>query len=295
MTEDYEGIFPAIVTAYDSDGQVDTDVQKRVARWLLDRGCKGFFVCGGTGEGLLLTEDERKTVLEAVIEEVGDEATIIAHVGSVSHLQACRLAEHAAALDVDAIAAIPGSYFVPEPDELVAHYTALAEIAQCPTMLYHIPLRTGVELDLRIIDRLAEIPHVAGLKYTDHNLYLMEQMRRDQGDDFIILSGADEMMVPAQLMGATGAIGTWYNLIPDVFINAFNAYRSGDWETAAEYQRRGNAAIRWGIRLGGLGLVKQTMQALGFPIGDARMPVKRVDDADVNEFVNWLRTEGYVD
>ena len=295
MIEAYKGIFPAIITAYDSDGHLDTSVQKQVARWLLDQGCKGFFVCGGTGEGLLLHEDERKVVLEAVMEEVGGEATIIAHVGSASPLEAHRLAEHAAALNVDAIAAIPGAYFTPEVDELIAHYTTLAEIAQRPTLLYHIPIRTGVVLDLATIDRLAQIPHVAGLKYTDHNLYLMEQMREQQGDDFIILSGSDEMMVPAQLMGATGAVGTWYNLIPGVFVNAFNARRNGDWETAVEYQKRGNAAIRWGIELGGLGLVKQAMHAIGFATGDARMPVKRVDDADVNKFVAWLRAEGYVD
>ncbi len=291
MTEQYEGIFPAIVTAYDRHGDVDPMVQKQVARWLIDRGCKGLFVCGGTGEGLLLTEDERKLVLEAVTEEVGNDATIIAHVGSVSPLQTYRLAEHAAALGADAIAAIPGTYFTPAPDELIEHYTTLAEIAQRPTLLYHIPIRTGVSLDLEIIRRLAEIPHVAGLKYTDHNLFMLEQMRKDQGDEFIILSGADEMMVPAKLMGSTGAVGTWYNVMPDVFVAAFNAAARGDWDEAMANQKRANWVMRYGLAVGGMGMVKAALEALGFAVGDARMPVKRLDDVTKRQCVEFMQSE----
>ncbi|NLJ36936.1 MAG: hypothetical protein GX358_11985 [candidate division WS1 bacterium] len=292
-TDDYRGVFPALVTAYDAQGQVNPEGQRQVTRWLLERGCRGFFVCGGTGEGLLLDEQERRQVLEAVMEEAGGEATIIAHVGSVSPLETYRLAEHAAELGADAIAAIPGAYFTPEPEELLAHYTALAQIAQRPTMLYHIPIRTGVSLTLEMIDRLAQIPYVAGLKYTDYNLYMLQQMRVDQGEDFIILSGTDEVMIPARLMGATGAIGTWYNLMPELFVAAYDALGAGDVPTAIEYQRRGNAVIRKAADAGGLGMLKPALQALGLEVGDARQPIHRPSAAEVEQFVQHFEAHGH--
>ncbi len=294
MTEQYQGVFPAVVTAYDSDGKVDPEAQKRVARWLIDRGCKGLFVCGGTGEGLLMSEAERQVVLEAVMEEVGQEATIIAHVGSVSPRETYRLAEHAVGLEVDAIAAIPGTYFLPGPEELLAHYTTLAEIAQRPTLLYHIPARTGVSLTLELIDRLAQIPHVAGLKYTDHDLYTLQEMRADQGEDFIILSGCDEMMVPARLMGSTGAVGTWYNVAPAVFVRAFEAAARGDWEEAVAEQKIGNRLIRTAHDLGGFALCKTGMEALGFPVGPPRRPVPQVDAENRKRFTEFLESGGFL-
>ncbi len=294
MTEQYQGVFPAIVTAYDTNGDVNPEVQKQVARWLIEQGCKGLFVCGGTGEGLLMSEEERKVVLEAVMEEVGKQCTIIAHVGSASPRHTYRLAEHAAELGVDAIAAIPGTYFLPGPDELVAHYRTLADIAQRPTLLYHIPRMTGVGLTLELIDRLAQIPHVAGLKYTDPDLYILQEMRADQGEDFIILSGCDEMMVPARLMGSTGAVGTWYNVAPDVFVKAFHAAARGDWEEAVENQKTGNRLIRTAQSMGGFALCKLSMEALGFPVGPPRMPVAQVDAETRKRFTDFLKSEGFV-
>lgn len=289
MMEMFDGIFPALVTAYGADGEIDVDVQKRVTRWQYEQGCKGFFVCGGTGEGVLLAAEERMAVLEAVVEEVGGEATIIAHVGATSPREAYRLADHAASLDVDAIAAIPGSYFKPGTEQLVAHYRELAAIAQRPTMLYHIPTMTGVSLDLNIIARLREIPHIQGLKFTDYNLFLMQGMREQEGEDFIILSGADELMVPSRLMGANGAIGTWYNLIPGIFIDACAAARAGDWDAAAEYQRKANKVITRWLSTGCLGLVKVGLDEIGFPVGPARRPIPEIDATTRREFIADLK------
>lgn len=292
MMEKFDGIFPALVTAYGADGEIDIDVQKRVTRWQYEQGCRGFFVCGGTGEGVLLTAEERMAVLQAVVDEVGGEATIIAHVGATSPLEAYRLADHAASLDVDAIAAIPGSYFKPDTPQLIAHYRELAAIAGRPTMLYHIPTMTGVSLDLDIIARLREILHVQGLKFTDYNLFLMQGMREQEGDDFIILSGADEMMVPSRLMGANGAIGSWYNLIPGIFIDACDVARAGDWAKAADYQRKANQIITRWLPAGCLGLIKFGLEELGFPVGPARRPLPEIDAATRREFIADMQASG---
>ncbi len=295
MTERYRGVFPAVVTAFDAHGDINPDAQKQLSRWLIDRGCKGLFVCGGTGEGVLMSEDERRIVLEATIEAVGQDATIIAHIGAVSPLETYRLAEHAAEVGADAIAAIPGAYFTPNADGLVEHYRRLAEIAQRPTLLYHIPSRTGVSLDLQTVARLAAIPHVAGLKFTDHNLFLMQCMRQQQGKDFLIMSGSDEMMVPSRLMGSTGTIGSWYNIIPHVFIDAFESVDRGDWDRAAECQGHANDIICRNMGAQLVDLCKIGLYELGIDVGRPRMPLPRVDDEARRAFIEELRSGNYID
>ncbi len=295
MSEQYRGVFPAVVTAFDAHGEIDPDAQMRLSRWLIDQGCRGLFVCGGTGEGVLLAEEERRTILEATMEAVGADATIIAHVGAVSPLETYRLAEHAARAGAHAVAAIPGAYFTPDADGLVQHYRRLAEIAQRPTLLYHIPSRTGVSLDLATVARLAAIPHVAGLKFTDHNLLMLQCMRRQQGDGFLIMSGSDELMVPAKLMGSTGTIGSWYNIIPGVFIAAFEYAERGDWAAAAERQGFANDLICRHLGPQLVALCKVALAEMGIDVGEPRMPLPRLDASARAAFVAELRSGGYIE
>lgn len=296
MIEKFQGIFPAIVSAYDEDGDVAPDVQAEFSKWLIDRGCKGLFVCGGTGEGLLLDTEERKILLEATMDAVGDSATVIAHVGSESPWEAYELAQHAAEQGVDAIAAIPGSYFLPDETELLKHYTRLSEIAELPTFLYHIPNLTHLEMDLDLLLRLAEIPNVSGMKFTAFDLFTLQQVADELGDSFAILAGTDQQMVAALLMGATGAVGTGYNYMDQIFIPAYEAAAAGDYVRAREHQRIGNAIIRANRESGGssIDLCKAAVEALGFDVGPPRAPIPRAD-ADARErFLDVLREYGII-
>jgi N-acetylneuraminate lyase len=171
----------------------------------------------------------------------------------------------------------------------------LAEIAQRPTMLYHIPSRTGVALDLDTVARLAAIPHVAGVKFTDHNLFLLQGMRRQQGDDFLIMSGADEMMVPSKLMGSTGTIGSWYNIIPHVFIDAFELAERGEWDAAAERQNFANALISRNIGPQLIGLCKVALAEMGIDVGRPRQPLPQIDDNARKAFITELQDGGYLE
>lgn len=287
----FQGIFPAVVTAYDENGDVAPQVQAEFSQWLVDRGCKGVFVCGGTGEGLLLKTEERKIIIEATMDAVGDSATVIAHIGSESPWEAYELAEHAAVQDVDAIAAIPGSYFLPEGDGLLEHYRRLSEIAGRPTFLYHIPRATHVEMDLDFFLRLAEIPNVAGMKFTDYDLFTLQQLADELGDTFAILAGTDQQMLPALLMGATGGVGTGYNYLDQIFVPAYEAAAAGDYVRAMKHQRTGNAIIRAHRRIGAsaIDLCKAAVEAMGFKVGPPRAPIRRADAAGRARFLDVLR------
>ncbi|MFO7948093.1 MAG: dihydrodipicolinate synthase family protein [Armatimonadota bacterium] len=289
MIEKFQGIFPAVATAYDENDNVDSQIQADLSRWLIEQGCKGLFVCGGTGESVLLSTEERKTVIEATMDAVGGEATVIAHIGSQSPKEAYELAEHAAGLDVDAIAAIPGTYFLPDETELLKHYRRLGEIAQRPVFLYHIPTTTHLDMSIEQFRKLAEIPRVSGMKYTDTDLFKMQQVRADLGEDFAILAGSDQLMAPALLMGATGAVGTGYNYMFSIYTEAFEAAAAGDYQRAAEYQRAGNDIIRTQLGYSSIDLCKLALREMGFAVGPARAPLAEAPPEVRERFLDKLR------
>lgn len=293
--EKFQGIFPAIVTAYDENGGVAPQVQAEFSKWLIDRGCKGVFLCGGTGEGLLLETDERRVLLEATMDAIGDTATVIAHVGSESPWEAYELAEDAAEQGADAIAAVPGSYYLPDEEGLVEHYTRLWKTSDLPTFLYHIPHVTQVEMDLDLLLRMAEIPGVSGMKFTAYDLFTLQQLADERGDSFAILAGTDHQMVPALLMGATGAVGTGYNYLHEIFIPAYEAAAAGDYLRAMEQQRTGNEIIRAGREIAGsIGRCKAAVEALGFEVGPPRAPISQPDAEATEQFLNVLEEHGII-
>ncbi|MFP3903002.1 MAG: dihydrodipicolinate synthase family protein, partial [Armatimonadota bacterium] len=203
--------------------------------------------------------------------------------------EAYELAEHAAGLDVDAIAAIPGTYFLPNETDLLNHYRRLGEIAQRPVFLYHIPTTTHFDMSIEQFGKLAEIPHVSGMKYTDPDLFKMEQIRADAGEDFAILAGSDQLMVPALLMGATGAVGTGYNFMFSIYTRAFEAASAGDYRRAAEYQRAGNDIIRTEQGLSSIALCKVALQEMGFAVGPPRAPIGEAPPDATQRFLDKLR------
>ena len=158
------GILPALLTPMSASGDaVDHAVLRRLVEFHIQSGVSGFFVCGGTGEGLLLLEQERRAVLETVVDAASGRARIIAHVGALDTGTAERLAAHAAGLEVDAVAAVPPVYFRVDDDAICDHYRLIAEAASGkPVFVYNIPSATGVEINARLMRRLIAIPAVRG-------------------------------------------------------------------------------------------------------------------------------------
>ncbi len=239
------GILPALLTPLTEQGQIHTEALRTLTKYLIGQGVHGFFVTGGTGEGLLLDPDERKLVLETVLDEVNGQVPVIAHIGALATRTAADLAAHAASAGVAAIAAVPPFYFGVDPLALQAHYRLIAEAANgLPLWVYHIPGSTGVNITPEVLATLLEIDEVHGIKYSSHNFYQMRTIIEMTAQrDFSVLSGPDEMCLPALTMGAHGAIGATYNLIPRHFVDLYDAYQAGDLERAQELQYAANRVI----------------------------------------------------
>ena len=267
------GILPALVTPMNADG---TTVHYAALRGLVDyqieRGVSGFFVCGGTGEGLLLTDEERRRILETVVEQVAGRASVIAHVGALATSAAQQLARHAAALGVDAVAAVPPVYFRVDREALLSHYALIAEAAAGTAVhVYNIPSATGVEISAEVMADLLQIPGVAGIKYSSYNLYDMRKII-ELHPTLTVLSGFDEVCVAGLAMGAHGAIGSTYNVLPATFSALYQATQAGDWERARTLQYRADQVIQALLSVPMLAGIKALLSEWGLDCGTPRRP-----------------------
>jgi N-acetylneuraminate lyase len=275
MTE-IRGIIPALVTPFDSRGKVNNAALRELIDFLFSTGVDGFYVTGGTGEGLLLDPDERRAVLEVALDQVNGRVPVIAHVGAVATHTAVDLAAHAAAVDAAAVAAIPPIYFQVDLESIKAHYREIARAAHgLPTWLYYVPHATGVTLNSDKFAELMEIEHVVGVKYTSHDLYEMHNIiDAARGRDFTVISGPDEMCLPALIMGATGAIGTTFNVMSGQYVKLYRAYMSGDLESAQQLQFQANQVIKAILSVPTLAAVKAMLARMGFDCGVPRRPLR---------------------
>ena len=290
------GILPALLTPMSVDGTaVNYETLPALVEFLLANGADGFFVCGGSGEGLLLSLEERRRVLETVVDQVQGRAAIIAHIGALATQDAQALAAHAETLNVDAVAAVPPVYFRVDDDALYEHYRLIAAAApHTPLWVYQIPSATGVNINVDKMRRLLEIDTVSGIKYSSYDLYDMANILA-LPQEVNVLSGFDEVLVAALSMGAHGAIGSTYNVMPATFSRIYRAARSGDWATAQALQQRANRVIQALLTVPLISGMKAILSDRGYPCGGARRPLpsldaetiqaylKRVDDAGLGE------------
>ena len=267
-----KGICPAIVTPFDPQGAFDPAAMRRIIQHQLQAGVDGFYVGGGTGEGLLLTRAERQSLLETVIDEVQGKALVIAHVGAFQTPETLALAKHAGDAGADAIAALPPGYFYrPDAIGLLRYYTAVAEAGGVPLLVYNIPQRTGISMTQELFDQLLQIPNIVGMKDSSGNSYALG-LYFSGGKNPVIFNGEDTALLSGLLAGACGGIGATYNLMPLHFVELWRCVLANDLQDAARTQARINDIINALMVVDLFGGIKQTLAWMGLPCGEPRSP-----------------------
>ncbi len=240
----YKGIFPAFYACYDENGDVSAERTKAYAAFLIEKGVSGLYVCGSSGECIYLSVEERKKILEAVMEVAGGRVTVIAHVACNNTKDSCELARHAEALGVDAIAAIPPIYFR-LPEKAIAKYwndiSAAAPLTDF--VIYNIPQLAGVSLTLSLLDRMLENPRVIGIKNSsmpvqDIQMFKRQAQLRDR--ELVVFNGPDEQFISGRIIGADSGIGGTYGVMPELYIKMDEALLEGDLEKARTLQNLAN-------------------------------------------------------
>jgi N-acetylneuraminate lyase len=213
-------------------------------------------------------------------------------VGAVSTAQGQELASHAANLEVDAIAAIPPIYFKVDGTALREHYQMIGDAAgEKPLWVYNIPSATGVEITATIMADLLKIPTVSGIKYSSYNLFDMKKII-DLSPNLTVHSGFDEVCVAGLTMGAHGAIGSTYNVLPETFVKLYHAAALGDWSKAQELQGRANKVIQALVSVPLMAGMKAILDAWGIPCGGPRRPQRPLSTAERTTILEAVKNAG---
>jgi N-acetylneuraminate lyase len=293
------GIMPALLTPFDAEDNVNTAMARELVEFQLTQDITGFYVCGGTGEGILQTEAERRLMAETVVDQVKGRVPVIVHIGAITTAAAARLAAHAKEAGADGISSVPPFYFNVGFQGIKEHYAEIAAASDLPIYIYNVPGATGVNVTPAMFKEMCEeIPTIAGMKFTSYNFFEMRQIidLEIRGKKLNIVSGPDELMVAAQAMGAHGAIGTFYNVIPKLFADAYSAFRAGDVKKATELQALANKVIGAYFTIGGgISAVKAMMKMIGFDCGSGRRPNPPLSAEKTEKLKTALTEIGFFD
>lgn len=287
----FRGVFCALNAIYDKNDDIDTDKMKELVKVYKSLGVKGVYACGSTGEGFLLSTEERKRVAAAVKEAAGDDFTVIVHIGCASTKESIELARHAQSIGVDAISAVPSVYYHLPQQSVKAHWQAIIDSVDLPFIIYNIPQLTGFDLSPDMLAEFAENEKVIGVKNSAEPVYLMERYRRAAGDDFIIFNGSDEQFCAGRIMGADAGIGGTYGCMPELYVAIDKLINEKRYEEAKALQYKINDCIFDLLSCDSLyGAAKQVMSIrFNIDCGQPRspfLPVEREKAVPIAEKIN---------
>ena len=289
----YQGIFPAFYACYDENGAINPSAIRELTRYYIEAGVDGLYVGGSSGECIYQSKEERKAVLEAVMEEARGKLVIIAHVACNNTADGCELAAHAESLGVDAVAAIPPIYFKLPPYAIAKYWNDMSAAApNTDVVIYNIPQLAGVSLTVPLLKEMLQNPRVIGVKNSSMPVQDI-QMWRDEGA--IVFNGPDEQLISGLAMGAEGGIGGTYGAMPELYVKMYQPVKQGDMDTARAIQ---NDCCRIIYKLcsghGNMyGMIKECLRRINnIDCGSVRAPLAELIESDypiVEECVEMIR------
>lgn len=283
--EKYQGVIPAFYACYEENGTVSRDRARKLARHLVSKGVRGLYVGGSSGECIYQEKEERMALLEAVMEEVRGECTVIAHVACNNTNESRQLAAHAENLGVDAIASIPPIYFHLPPHAIAKYWNDISDAApNTDFIIYNIPQLAGVALTPDLFREMRKNPRVIGVKNSSMPTYDIEIFLREGGEDCVVFNGPDEQFVAGRCCGATGGIGGTYGAMPELFLKMDRLIREGHPEQAIPLQHEANAIIE--EMCGCHGSMYAVIKAIlrineGLELGSVRAPMPELIPEDM--------------
>lgn len=282
MSKNYCGLSAALLTPFNNKNEVDHGQLRKLVRFLINQGVDGFYVGGSTGEAFLLSKEERKAILETVLDENAGEKLVTAHVGHISTDYACDLAKHAREAGADAISAISPFYYPFSQEEIKGYYGAIMQCGKLPMVIYNFPAYSGVSMNNSLLRQIRQLGHVTGVKFTGNDFYQMERMKAENPDLFV-WNGLDEMLLSGLAAGADGGVGSTYNCMLSLIQGVFRNFREGKVKEAREYQKKVNAVIEVIARHGIFASEKELLRLWGIDCGNCRSPFMPLGEAGKQE------------
>lgn len=280
-----------MVTPMDTEEAVNLPELRHQTERLIGAGMHGLFCLGTNGEAYVLEEREKLEIIRCVVDQADGRLPILAGTGCISTKASAALAKEAEKLGADALSVISPWFAAASQEELYRHFMTVADAVQLPVFLYNIPARTGVNLSVDTVCRLARAGNIVGIKDSSGNFDQILQYLEAAPADFTVLSGNDSLVLWTLQAGGKGGICGIANLFPETMVSIYELWRQGRFEEAKRMQDS-IRPIRQLFRLGNPNtIVKLAANLLGQPVGPCRQPFWTEDEKIVSEISRVLKEE----
>jgi len=267
----FRGVYPALITPMTAGGELNEAALREVIEFNIQAGVHGFWVAGGTGESVLLEDEENMRIAEIASDQSRGRIENIMHVGAATTARAVKLAEHAAKSGVEAICCVPPFFYRQSDEAIVEHYKAVGAAANLPLFVYNLPQATGVEITPEMMQKIQDgVPQLKGLK---HSAVTFANVRAFSNMGLQCLVGNAMLMLPALTIGASGCVDGPPNVAPELWVEIWNAYNDGDIHRAEAAQEKASQVTDL-VRIIGLhaGTKAILSERLGIDCGAPRPP-----------------------
>ena len=287
----FEGMASAIITPLNEKG-IDFELFAKLVEWQIAEGIDGIVVCGTTGEGSTLTDEEHKAAIEFMVKQVAGRVPVIAGTGSNDTDYAIELTKHACQIGVDGVLTVTPYYNKATQKGLIKSFTAIADASTVPVILYNVPSRTGVNIAPKTVLELSKHPNINAIKEASGDISQIAEIAHLCGDNINIYSGNDDQVVPIMSLGGKGCISVLSNLLPKEASEMCRLFREGNVKTAAEMQLKYIPLINALFSEVNPIPVKAAMAKMGFCEDYLRLPLTPMEDAARENLYTQMKNAG---
>lgn len=278
MKKDLKGIFSALLTSFDENGNINEDGVRQIIRHNIDKmKVDGLYVGGSTGENFLISTEEKKKIFKIAKDEAKNDIKLIAQVGSLNIHESIELAKYVTELGYDAISAVTPFYYKFSFEEIKDYYNTIINSVDNYLIIYSIPFLTGVNISVEQFGELFENEKIIGVKFTAADFYLLERLRKAY-PNHLIYAGFDEMMLPATVLNVDGAIGSTFNVNGIRARQIFELAQQGKIDEAFKIQNITNDLITDILANGLYQTIKYLLQLQGVDAGYCKKPMSIITE-----------------
>jgi 4-hydroxy-tetrahydrodipicolinate synthase len=287
-----DGIFVPHVTPFTRGGELDIKALRACVTFWLESGVSGLVPCGSNGEAPYLSRQERRKVIQTVVDEANGKIPVVAGTGSMSTRETIMLTKDAKDLGADAALIVTPFYFKLTNHEICEHYRTVLENVDIPIVVYSVPKFTGFSLEPTIVHQLAsENDGIVGVKDSSGSIGAITETIRLAGNRISVLAGAADVTLPALLLGGKGAVIAVANVFPALCSRLYKAYRNGKYEEASKLQKRITLANEVLVKKHNqLSAIKEALRLQGLPGGYPRKPALPLKSEGKEDLQNLLKT-----
>lgn len=283
----FTGSGVALITPFDENGEVNYSRLREILEFHVINHTDAIIVTGTTGEGSTLNVEEKISVIEFTVNIINNRIPVIAGTGSNDTRHAVEFSKRVERLGVDGLLVVTPYYNKGNENGIYEHYKAIAEGVKIPIILYNVPSRTGVNLSIQLLKRLAQIENITALKEASGNISYVAEVAREV-PELDIYSGNDDMVVPVLSLGGKGVISVSANIIPDISHNMTVSFLKGDVKKARELQLKYNDLVNALFLETNPAPIKEAMNFLGYEVGNCRLPLGVMEEANRRKLTDIL-------